>query len=175
LIGAAAGALWGIVARGWMRFISAEHEFTWGGTIAIVTIFAVFGFGQAVAAVARRSGRGQRTQITGRIVAIATAIPLGMAAGGMMLPSTLIAAVALGRTGMDPRARFGLVALAAIPTLFVLNQLVSDIPLWRAVTGWVLMFVVYLPLVWALSRSLRPFPSHVPETIPETVGVGTDG
>lgn len=36
LAGAAAGMLWGVVARVWMRFISAEHEFTWNGTLAIV-------------------------------------------------------------------------------------------------------------------------------------------
>lgn len=159
LVGAATGALWGLVARGWMRFISAEHEFSWGGTMAIVAIFAIFGFGQATAAVVRRSGRSQRAQLAGRIVAIATTIPLGMAAGAMMLPSTILAAVALGREGMHRFARLTLAALAAIPTLFVLRQLVSELDVWRAIVGWAFMFVIYLPLVWALSRAMRPFPS----------------
>jgi len=144
-----------------MRFISAEYEFTWGGTIAIVAIFAIFGFGQAVAAVVRRSGRGQGAQIAGRTVAIATTLPLGMAAGAMMLPSMIVGAVALGRVSMHPLARLALVALAAIPTLFVLQQLLDELDPWRAITGWALMFVIYLPLVWALSRALRPFPSSV--------------
>ena len=165
LAGAAAGALWGLVARGWMRYISAEHEFSWGGTLAIVVIFALFGFGQAVAAVVRRSGRGQRGQIAGRVVAIASTIPLGVAAGAMMLPSTLLAAIALGRTGMHPLARLALAALAAIPALLVLQQLLSELTDWRAVIGWALMFAIYLPLVWALSRAIRPFPRPAPETV----------
>jgi len=171
LVGAAAGALWGVVARGWMRFISAEYEFTWGGTLAIVAIFAIFGFGQAIAAVVRRSECRPRSQIAGRVVAIATTVPLGMAAGAMMLPST-VAAVALGRDGMHPRARLAVATLAAIPTLFVLRQLVSEIDLWRAVIGWVSMFVVYLPLVWAVSRAIRPFarlaPPHDPLSVDPT-------
>lgn len=158
LTGAVAGALWGVVARGWMRFISAQHEFSWGGTVAIVAIFAIFGFGQSLAAVVRRSGRDMRWQIAGRTVAIATTLPLGMAAGAMMLPSVLLGAIALGRVGMRPLARLALVALAMIPTLFVLRQLVEEIDLWRAIVGWALMFVIYLPLMWSLSRALRPLP-----------------
>lgn len=117
-MGAAAGALWGVVARGWMRFISAEHEFSWEGTAAIVIIFALFGLGQAAAAVVRRSGRDNRWQIAGRTLAIATTLPMGMAAGAMMLPSTIVGAVALGRARIRPLARL---ALATIPTLFVLR------------------------------------------------------
>lgn len=133
LVGAAAGALWGAVARGWMRFISAEHEFSWEGTRAILIIFALFGAGQAAAAVMRRADRGDRTLIVGRVVAVVTTLPLGIAAGGQMLPSTIVAAVALGRTGMRPRVRLALAGLAAIPTLFVLKQLVDDLALWRAI------------------------------------------
>lgn len=162
LAGAAAGALWGVVARGWMRFISADLEFTSGGTVAIVIIFALFGFGQAVAAVIRRSGRGQRAQIAGRIVALATTLPLGMAAGAMMLPFILLAAIARGRTGMRRAGRLAFVFLAMIPPLLVLRQLIEELDLWRAILGWGLMFVVYLPLAWALSAALRPFPSRAP-------------
>lgn len=169
LVGAAAGALWGVVARGWMRFISAEYEFTWGGTVAIVIIFAVFGIGQAVAAVVRRSGRDMHWQIAGRAIAVTTTLPLGMAAGAMMLPSTILAAIVLGREGMRPLARLTLAALAAIPTLFVLGQLVSELDLWRAVIGWAMMFVIYLPLVWALSRALRPFPGAAPSVSPTPI------
>lgn len=156
LAGAALGVLWGIVARGWMRFISAEHEFSWEGTLAIVLIFAIFGLGQTVAAIVRRSTHGRRTQLAGRIVAIATTLPMGMAAGAMMLPSTVVGAVALGRTSMAPRWRAVLALVAAGLTLIVLRQLLDDLDLWRALVGWALMFVVYLPLVWALARSLRP-------------------
>ncbi len=166
LAGAALGALWGVVARGWMRFISAEHEFTWKGTLAIVLIFAIFGLGQTVAAGLRRSSRGPRWQIAGRIVAVATTVPLGMAAGAMMLPSTIVGAVALGRTTLAQRWRIILAALAVLPTLVVLRDLAGDLELWRAVAGWALMYAVYLPLTWALSRSLRAGDGAVPAADP---------
>jgi len=78
-----------------------------------------------------------------------------MAAGSMMLPSTVVGAVALGRENMNPRARLALAVLAALPTLFVLWQLLRELDLWRAVVGWLMMFVIYGPLVWALSRATR--------------------
>ena len=46
--------------------------------------------------------------------------------------------------------------LAAVPTLFVLRQLIEDLSVWHAILGWVLMLVIYAPMVWALSRALRP-------------------
>lgn len=162
LAGAVLGALWGVVARGWMRFISAEHEFSWEGTLAIVLIFAIFGLGQTVAAALRRSRRGPRWQITGRIVAVATTVPLGMAAGAMMLPSTIVGAVALGRSSLAQRWRVILAALAVLPTLVVLRDLAGDLELWRALVGWALMTAVYLPLIWALSLSLRAGDGAVP-------------
>ncbi len=160
LLAAVAGALWGAVARVWMRFISAEYEFSWSGTLGIVAIFATFGLGQAVAAIARRSSWPSRGKIAARILAIVATIPLGMAAGAPMLPPTLLAAIAVGRTNMNRNVRLVLAALAVVPTLFVLRQLLEEIELWRAIIGWVLMLAIYAPLVWALSRSLRPLFDH---------------
>lgn len=157
LVGFLAGALWGVIARAWMRIISAEHEFTWNGTLGIIIIFAVFGLGQTVAVMARRSGWRRRGRIAARVIAIATTLPMGLAAGGQMLPSLLLAAVALGRTGLHRGARVAVAALAAVPTLVVLRQLVDDLQPWRAAVGWLLMLVVYAPLVVALARALRPF------------------
>lgn len=157
MAGALAGALWGVVARVWMRVVSTEHEFTWGGTSAIIAIFAVFGLGQAVAAIARRSAWPLRRRIAARGVAIALTVPMGLAAGGPMLPFLLLAAVALGRTNLRRAVRIALAALAAVPTLFVLRQLVDDLALGRAVAGWLLMLAIYAPLVWALAAALRPF------------------
>jgi hypothetical protein len=162
LLGATAGAAWGVVARAWMRLISHQLEFSWGGTIAIITIFALFGFGQALAALTRRPGHSRRAQIGGRVVAIAATLPLGVAAGSIMLPATLLGAIALGRSDWHRLIRLALALLAAVPIVYVLSELLNDLPLWRALVGWLLMLVVYTPLVWALSRSLRPLPELRP-------------
>lgn len=155
-IGATAGAVWGAVARGWMRFVSGAPEFTWNGTVSILIIFALFGLGQALALIVHRSGRGRAAPVVGHVVAIAATVPLGLGAGGPLLPSIIVGALALGSVALRPQARLALVLVAATPTLFVLRQLLDDIEAWRAVVGWGLMFGVYLPLVWALARSLRP-------------------
>lgn len=75
------GALWGGVARVWMRVISAAHEFTWNGTLGIIGIFAVFGMGQAIVAVARRSAWSRRRQTIARAFALVITLPMGLAAG----------------------------------------------------------------------------------------------
>jgi len=166
LSGLLAGAAWGVVARLWMRFISAEHEFSWSGTLTIVGIFALCGMGQALAAAALRGDWSRPARIGAQSLAVATALPLGLAAGMIMLPSTLLAAVALGRKRMDRRWRIALAMLAIIPAAMVLAQLLDELPVWRALVGWVLMFAVYLPIVWALSRTfgaLRPWEGRPPK------------
>lgn len=160
--GAGAGLLWGVVARVWMRFISAAPEFTWNGTLGVVGIFAAFGLGQALAAVARRDGWRRGGRWAARVVAIATTVPLGLAAGAPMLPSLVLAAVAVGRTALrwQLRAALGLAALGL--AAFQLPPLLDDLAPWRAIVGWLAMLAVYAPLVWALGRSLRPFAPIAP-------------
>lgn len=157
LAGALAGAVWGVVARVWMRVISAEHEFTLNGTFGIIAIFAVFGLGQTLSAIGRRSGWRRNRQLAARVIAVVATLPMGLAAGAQMLPFLVLAAVAAGRTDWHGGTRVAVAALAAVPSLLVLRQLVDDLELWRAIVGWGLMFAVYAPLVWALARALRPF------------------
>lgn len=154
--GLLAGAAWGIVARVWMRFISAAPEFTLNGTLGVIGIFAVFGLGQALAAVARRDRWRRGGRLAARGVALATTLPLGLAAGALMLPSTILAAVALARMRMRPRLRLVLALAAFVPTLLQLRQLADELPPWRAGLGWLLMFAIYAPLVLGLAATLRP-------------------
>lgn len=164
------GALWGAVARIWMRLISAEHEFTLNGTLGILLIFALFGLGQAIAATARRSARSRRRQLIARAFAVVTTLPMGLAAGAQMLPTLLLAAMALGRTHWPRALRAGLALLAALPTLLILRQLLQDLPWWRAVLGWGLMLLVYAPLVRALAGAWRPYQESAEEPGPGLPG-----
>lgn len=160
--GAGAGLAWGIVARGWMRFISDAPEFTWSGTLGVVGIFAAFGLGQALAAVARRDGWPPGGRGSARAVAIVTTVPLGLAAGGPMLPSLVLAAVAAGRTTLRWPVRAALVLAALGLAALQLPPLLDDLARWRALVGWLAMLAVYAPLAWALGRSLRPFAPSAP-------------
>ena len=56
--GLAIGSGLGVAARGFMRLLAADPEFSWSGTILIVGLFAVFGVVQgAVAATRSRTTR----------------------------------------------------------------------------------------------------------------------
>src|SRR5262245_57113823 len=48
------GLVLGVVARVWMRMITDDPEFSWGGTLFIVIGFGLFGFLQGAAFVLRR-------------------------------------------------------------------------------------------------------------------------
>lgn len=160
-MGAVAGLLWGVVARGWMRLIAHDPAFTWSGTLGIVAIFAIFGLGQASAAVLRRRAAARRSgpwaMAAVRALALLTTLPMGMAAGALMLPSTLLGGAALALPPRLALPRRALGATALLLTVLVARQeMAGDLPLWHAVAGWALMLVVYAPLVVALGRSLAP-------------------
>jgi len=53
-IGIFFGATLGALARGWMRIISDDPEFSWDGTLLIVGIFTVWGFTQGTVIGVRR-------------------------------------------------------------------------------------------------------------------------
>jgi hypothetical protein len=51
------GALWGVVARVFMRLFAEVREFSWGGTLAIVGVSALMGAALGLVRAARISGR----------------------------------------------------------------------------------------------------------------------
>ncbi len=85
-IGLLGGCSLGIVARAWMRLIAEEPAFTWGGTIFIVLGFTIFGFTQAIVAIAtRRRGRGWILTIA-RLLGTVGLMPLFVGAGAVDAP-----------------------------------------------------------------------------------------
>ncbi len=106
--GALLGLSWGIAMRTWMRFVSASPEFTWSGTgfILGVTTFAGLMLGLGWARRAKAKGN------LWRFTALAM-LPLGTGAGGVMIPSVALGALALGRRNWHPAIRGGLLAIAA--------------------------------------------------------------
>lgn len=89
--GALGGLLWGTVLRAWMRFISTDPEFTWGGTIAILTVSALAGGALTLARRRRRLGGVGWWRLT-----FITLILLG-AGGAVMWPTVVLWAIAMGR------------------------------------------------------------------------------
>jgi hypothetical protein len=138
-----AGAALGVVARCWMRLISDDPEFSWGGTIFIVLAFTIAGAGHGVAWAVRRAGVRRRWSTTARVAAGVSTLPIFAGAGAMMLPTVFGAAVAGARTDWPRVARLA-AGLVAIPVPIIIGADLVDNGITPAVVlGVVLMVATY--------------------------------
>jgi hypothetical protein len=147
------GAVLGIVARIWMRFITTHQEFSWEGTLIIVIGFGVMFLGQAGVYLGRRSGVRVFGFVALRVLAIVTLVPLAFGAGGVAFPIIVFAPLALIRDGWNRWLRVLLGVLALIPAAFVAFTLFSDLSVTRATIGVAWFALIYGILVWAVSFS----------------------
>jgi uncharacterized membrane protein YfcA len=139
-----------------MRFISPAPEFTWSGTLFIVTVFTVAATAQGVARVVRQKSWPRWAQTIVRVLAGLLALPLGAGAGIVMVPAMLTGSLALGRTDWSRRWRLAMGAVAAINTLAMFPLLLEDLNWGRAILGWVSMVLVYALVVVTLSLNFQP-------------------
>ena len=157
LIGGLVGGLaWGIFARFWMRFIATDPEFTWSGTLFIVTGFGIAALGQAGAYLGRRASLRRSRMTVLRVVTFASLLPLGMAAGGPMFPTIVLAPIALTHDDWSGRTRVAVGVVATLPILFIAKVIFGDLPLVRAAVGFVWFLAVYTGIVWAAGFTLAP-------------------
>ncbi|MGA8977595.1 MAG: hypothetical protein WB473_00615 [Pedococcus sp.] len=112
-LGAALGAGWGVLARGWMRLVSTAPEFSWSGSLAIVGLAALLGLGVGVAAEARRRGGAWRWLR----LAVVPGLVLFAGPGMPLLPAFVVAGPLVARRNRAARV----VALVAVlgPPLYV--------------------------------------------------------
>ncbi len=159
------GAVLGIVARIWMRFITTHSEFSWEGTLMIVVGFGVVFLGQAGVYLGRRSQVRRSGFVALRVLAIVALVPLAGAAGAFAFPIIVFAPLAIIRRGWSRWLRVLLGLLAVIPGVFVAFTLFSDLSLVRATIGVVWFALIYGTLVWAVTFSFAsrhdPRFSHV--------------
>ena len=139
--GALCGFAWGVVARLWMRYISTEPEFSWGGTIYIVLAPTMLGLAAGLYAA--------RPRWWTRVLAIATLIPLGMGAGAMMLPTVAFGAIAWSRKRLATWAR-AIYALLACPlAVLIVIEISGDFGAAQTVVGalWYLVLVASIIMI----------------------------
>jgi hypothetical protein len=111
--GLALGALWGAAARGWMRLVSTEPEFSWSGTLAIIGLGAVFGMLVALSWRARHAA-GRRRWL--RLVALPCLL-LFAGQGLPFAPAFLVAGPLLRRRHL--LARLGVLLGVAGPAVLL--------------------------------------------------------
>jgi len=157
LLGGLLGGLaWGIFARVWMRFITTDPEFTWSGTLFIVIGFGIAGLAQSGAYLGRRAGLPRPRMTVLRIVTFACLLPLGMAAGGPMFPTVVLAPLAITHTEWSRRLRLFVWAITLLPVLAIATILADGLSVLRAGAGFLWFLVVYAGIVWAARFTLAP-------------------
>jgi hypothetical protein len=117
--GAGFGLLWGVVARIWMRLISARPEFSIFGTAAILTIATLFGTCAGLAYVARRRGWRSWRHYLPRALAVTFFLPFGIAGGTPLMLTVLLATLALTQPAV--------VGLWVVAALTMLLAVATDI------------------------------------------------
>jgi hypothetical protein len=99
LVGLAVGAVWGVVARAWMRMVSTSPEFSWSGTLAIVVLSAIVGLLVGLSWWARQASGWRRWLrflfVPGLVLFAGQGLPLA--------PGFLIAGPLLRRRGLFAR------------------------------------------------------------------------
>ena len=154
--GLAAGLAWGTSARLWMRFISANPEFTWSGTLFIVIGFGIAGLAQSGAYLGRRANLTRPALTVLRVVAVIALLPLGFAAGASMFPTIILATLALTNHTWPRWFRGIVAAVALLPAVATALSFFDDLSLMRAVAGVIWFLVIYAGIIWAARFSLGP-------------------
>jgi hypothetical protein len=147
------GLALGGISRVWMRLISNDPEFSWGGTVVVVGVFVVSGLGTGISSM--MSAGGQRSDTIGRAAGLLLLLPLFGAAGAQMLPTVILGSLSLHRKTWNPwiRVLFGLLALVQ-PVVIVVEELLADVSLWR-VLGLHLFIGTYVALVFMTAPIFR--------------------
>lgn len=151
-----AGAALGAFSRWWMRLLSDDPEFSWGGTIAIVLAFTFLGIGHTIAATARRRGLRRRWSTMARVIGAVLTLPIFVGAGGMMLPTVAGASLARWRSDWRRWARWLMVALAVpVPAGLVVEAVREGLTL-RRVLGLLFLAGTYALVVTTSGWVMAP-------------------
>ncbi|NQV96618.1 MAG: hypothetical protein HQ486_02375 [Acidimicrobiaceae bacterium] len=150
--GALVGLVLGIIARAWMRWISTDPEFSWGGTIGILIGFVLFFTVHATVLLGRRRGWSRLWLTVTRVVAAILSLGIFTAAGASMLPTVLTASLGLGRTDWHRFVRRFFIVLSVIIPIFLVRDIGSDFG-WNLVTaGRVILFVMIYHVIISVAR-----------------------
>lgn len=159
--GALLGLSWGIGMRAWMRFISTSPEFTWSGTGFILGATTLAGLLLGLGWARRAKAKGNWWRLTGLSM-----LPLGMGAGGVMIPSVALGALALGRRNWHPAVRGVLLALAAGIQVLAFTVGPGDgFPSSKVVPA-MIVYAVLISLE-AVAFSIPFLPSRIPASVTE--------
>lgn len=142
----------GIIARAWMRWISLDPEFSWGGTIGIIVGFIFFFTAHTTGLFGRRKSWSRRWLTVTEVGAVIFSLWIFVAAGAIMFPTVLAGALATGRTDWPRPIRAVIFVLGLIIHGFVAKDIGADFG-WNLVTASrFILFVLIYGVVIAAAR-----------------------
>ena len=152
------GLTLGIIARLWMRWISTDPEFSWGGTLGIIISFTIFATTQATIYVLRRRVISRRLTSIIRGVGAFFTLPLFTAAGSIMFPTVILASIAVWREKIDKKVRIALLLISFVIPVIQIKEIGSDFG-WNFITlGRSLLFIlIYSVVIRLLEPTLTPY------------------
>ncbi|MBC7464292.1 MAG: hypothetical protein H7227_08540 [Actinobacteria bacterium] len=150
------GLLVGVIARLWMRWISTDPEFSWGGTMGIILGFGIFALAQALVYLFINPSRQRWSVALVRVFGALFSLQLFAAAGAIMFPMVLTGTLALWRQRWFTWLRVVFAAICIGWTLFVAKSEILDKFGWSLVTiGRVtLMLSLYAFIIRALKSTV---------------------
>ena len=153
-IGLIFGTTLGVIARGWMRIISVDPEFSWEGTVFIVGIFTVWGFAQGTV-IGVRSITSRRWIVTlVRVFGFLGMLPLFFAAGAIMAPTVIFGGLAIHRQAWRSIVRWLLAIGASVPVIVISVQIHGDFGWsWRLLLGIFLLLAIYGTVTMASQKT----------------------
>lgn len=159
----AAGLVWGIAARAWMRLVSTAPEFSWTGTLFILQVATVAGLLVGVARALRARGHARAAAVLGSLAVL----PISAGQGAVLAPGIVFGAVAA--RGPLPRRPIrillallaGLAAMAFFGASPIVAAAVAAVPLvagrWLRPAAVTLALGAHVGVVWSFAPGL-PLP-----------------
>lgn len=156
----------GVIARLWMRWISTDPEFSWGGTLGIIISFTIFTTTQATIYVLRRRVITRRLTSVIRVVGTFFTLPLFTAAGAVMFPTVILASIAIWRKQMDKKVRISLLIISFVIPIIQIKEIGTDFG-WNFVTlGRTLLFIlIYSVVILLLKPTLTPYVGNAAKVV----------
>ncbi len=150
LLGGIVGLTWGVIARLWMRFISQQPEFSWGGTGIILGAATLAGLSLGLAHRLRAGGARRWWRLLG----LGTVF-LAFGAGAIMVPTVILWSLAMARRGWPSAIRVALWAAGVIAQVILVLPALELGPVERSVA--VVWYVcLLLTEAWGLSVVFSP-------------------
>ena len=139
MIGIVVGTALGILARGWMRLVSEDPEFSLNGTLFIVGVFTFWGFAQGFVVGMRRVASRRWLVSMTRTLGFLGMLPLFLGAGAVMAPAVIFGGLGIHRSEWKAPIRLLLGFVALLPIAVVIGQIHSDLSwswrFWLGIVG----------------------------------------